>query len=156
MKHTLNLLVLAATDKVFFSFTAAITGLQTLLNTYVFADWQFGIYLTMLVLVDSATGTYNAWKNKTIESKAWKGVLEKFLLYGAALIMCHAMMNFTIKGEAAGRFDWLDDVVYLAMMVREAMSIIENIGEIRPNLLPKWLTSRFKKFDESGNVNDLI
>ena len=41
-------------------------------------------------------------------------------------------------------------------MVREAISIVENIGEIKPDLLPAWVLSRLKKFDESGQFKDLM
>ncbi|PWJ54243.1 hypothetical protein CLV98_103473, partial [Dyadobacter jejuensis] len=40
--------------------------------------------------------------------------------------------------------------------VRESISILENIAEIRPNLLPKWILVRMKKFDESGQLKDLV
>jgi hypothetical protein len=39
---------------------------------------------------------------------------------------------------------------YAALLVRESISIIENIGAIKPDLLPKWILKRLKSFDDKG------
>ena len=143
-------------DKHFLTVSAAFAGIKAVADTYLFADWQFFLFLLGMIMVDTILGTYKAWKNKTLESRAYARLFEKILLYGGALIMSHILMQFTIKGKASGFFDWTDDVLFCGIMVREAISILENIGEIRPDFLPKFILARLKKFDESGEFKDLM
>lgn len=143
-------------DKNFLAVSAAFAGIKTVFDTYIFSDWQFVFFLVIIVLVDTILGTYKAYKKKTLESRAYARLFEKILLYGGILIMSHVLISFPISGTATGLFDWVDDVLYCAMMVREAISILENVGEIKPNLLPAWILARLKKFDESGQFKDLM
>lgn len=153
---TLQSMFLNITDKSFLSVSAAFAGLKLTLDTYVFADWQFVLFLLVMIIVDTGLGTYNAWKMKVLESRAYARLFEKILLYGSVLVMSHILMKFPVHGVVTGLFDWIDDILYCAIMVREAISIVENVGEIKPDLLPKWVLSRLKKFDESGQFKDLM
>jgi hypothetical protein len=45
------------------------------------------------------------------------------------------------------------DVIICGMMVRETISIGENIEAIQPGTLPKWLVKRLKDFDDDGQIN---
>lgn len=143
-------------DKHFLAVSAAFGGIKTVFDTYIFSDWQFVLFLIVIILVDTVLGTYNAWKKKTLESRAYARLFEKILIYGGILITSHVLISFTISGTATGLFNWVDDLLFCMIMVREAISICENIGEIRPDLLNKKLLARLKKFDESGEYKDLI
>ena len=143
-------------DKHFLAVSAAFAGIKTVFDTYIFSDWQFVLFLIVIILVDTVLGTYNAWKKKTLESRAYARLFEKILIYGGILITSHVLISFTISGTATGLFNWVDDLIFCTIMVREAISICENIGEIRPDLLNKKLLARLKKFDESGEFKDLI
>jgi len=143
-------------DKHFFAVSAAFAGLKTVFDTYIFSDWQFVAFLIAIVLVDTILGTYKAWKGKTLESRAYARLFEKILLYGAVLVTSHILISFPLSGTPNGLFTWCDDVLYCAMIVREAISILENVGEIKPDFLPAWILSRLKKFDESGQFKDLM
>jgi hypothetical protein len=35
-------------------------------------------------------------------------------------------------------------------MVRESISILENIGSIRPELIPQWVLKKLKQYDRTG------
>ncbi|WP_215242169.1 bacteriophage holin [Dyadobacter helix] len=156
MKNTFQTVLASMTDKHFLTLSAAFAGFKTVLDTYFFSDWQFVLFLIIMIMVDTALGTCRAWKKKNLESRAWARLFEKLLLYGAVLIMSHVLIRFPISGSATGLFDWVDDVLYCAIMVREALSIFENVGEIKPDLLPAWILARLKKFDESGQFKDLM
>ncbi len=143
-------------DKHFLTVSAAFAGVKTVFDTYIFSDWQFVLFLIAIIIVDTILGTYKAWKSKTLESRAYSRLFEKILLYGGVLVMSHVLISFPISGKATGLFDWVDDVLYCGMMVREAISILENVGEIKPDLLPAWVLARLKKFDESGQFKDLM
>ena len=153
---TLNSMFANISDKHFLAVSAAFAGIKTVFDTYIFSDWQFVLFLITLVVVDTVLGTYKAYVKKTLESRAYARLFEKIMLYGAILITSHVLISFPISGTATGLFDWVDDVLYCAMMVREAISIFENVGEIKPNLLPAWVLARLKKFDESGQFKDLM
>lgn len=153
---TLQSMFANITDRNFITLTAAFGGLKAAFNNYVFSDWQFLIFLAVLVGVDTALGTYKAWKAKSLESRGWGRVIEKVLLYGSVLITTSALIRFPIAGTPTGLFDWADNVMYCAIMVREALSILENVAEIKPDLLPTWVLTRLKNFDESGNFKDLM
>ena len=153
---TFNSMLSNISDKSFLSVSAAFAGVKAVADTYIFADWQFVLFLLIMIVVDTVLGTYNAWKKKNLESRAWARLFEKLVLYGCVLIMSHVLIRFTIGGAATGLFDWIDDVLYCAIMVREAISIIENVGEIKPDFFPKWVLARLKKFDESGQFKDLM
>lgn len=153
---TLNSMFANISDKHFLTMSAAFAGFKTVLDTYIFSDWQFLIFLIGIVVVDTLLGTYNAWKKKTLESRAYARLFEKILLYGGVLVMSHILIRFPVSGKPTGLFDWVDDVLYCGMMVREAISILENVGEIRPSLLSKSILSRLKKFDETGAFKDLM
>lgn len=156
MKNTLNSMFANISDKNFLTFSAAFAGLKTVFDTYVFSDWQFVLFLLIMIVVDTALGTYKAWKKRSLESRAYARLFEKILLYGSVLVMSHVLIRFPVSGTATGLFDWVDDVLYCAIMVREAISIVENVGEIKPDLLPAWVLARLKKFDESGQFKDLM
>ncbi|MGN7887418.1 bacteriophage holin [Dyadobacter sp. 22481] len=156
MKHTLNALLATISDKSLLSFSAALAGLKAVFDTYFFDDWFFLIFLLVIIGVDTVSGTYKAWKKKTLESRAYARLFEKLLTYGSLLVMAHVLMNFPIKGKPSGLFDWLDNVLYCLMMVREAISILENFAEINPKGISTKILARLKNFDESGKFKDLV
>lgn len=153
---TLNSMFGNISDKHFVMVSAAFASVKAIFDTYIFSDWQFVTFLMVLIIVDTLLGTYNAYKKKKLESRAYARLFEKILLYAGLLILTHVLMRFPVAGAATGLFNWLDDTLYCAIMVREALSIFENIAEIKPNFLPIWLVSRFKKFDETGQFKDLM
>jgi hypothetical protein len=44
----------------------------------------------------------------------------------------------------------VEDLCYAALVVREAISIIENLGVIKPGLIPLWILKRLKQYDNEG------
>jgi len=156
MKTTAAKLFSVFSDPNYFMIASTLSYFKIALGDYVFNDWQYLGFLTVLVTIDTILGTYKAIKNKSLESKAYGRVLEKVLLYASVLVVAHVMTRFTIAGRESGLLNWFDDLMLTAIMVREAISIMENIAEIKPDLLPTWLMKRFKKFDETGKLKDLI
>lgn len=153
---TIKSIMESATDKHFLMLAASLGGIKAVFEQYVFSDWQFLAFLAVMIGADTLLGVYKAWKLKTIESKAFARLFEKVLLYMCVLTMTNVLGKFTISGVGTGLFDWLDNVLYCGIMVREAISIVENAAEINPTLLPSWLLRRLKKFDDSGKLKDLI
>lgn len=118
---------------------------------YVFADWEFLKFLTIAVVIDTLLGYYKHWKAKTLSSIGSNGLIEKFVLYSIVLVISHVMANFTVGGEpmpGAKYFTWL---AYSGMMIREVLSVFENLGEICPTLPIKGILKRLRSFNnETG------
>lgn len=127
-----------------------------ILEKYIFKDWEFLAFLIVLIMVDTALGIYKHWKMKTVSSKGFSQLFEKILIYTAALVVTHVMTNFMVSGEPNALFGWVDRLIYGAIMVREAISIFENIGAINSRLLPIWILKRLKQFDETGDPNAML
>lgn len=129
--------------------------LKQITEKYLFNDWQFLSALFVLVLLDTFLGIWKNLKTKSLSSRGFAGFFEKIGLYASFLILTHVLLTFTVSGKEVGVFAWIDNVFYSAIMVREAISILENIGAIKPDLVPGWILAYLKKFDASGKLSDL-
>lgn len=129
--------------------------LKAITEKYLFSDWQFLIALFVLILLDTILGIWKNLKTKSLSSRGFAGFFEKMGLYASFLIVTHVLITFTINGKPISVFGWIDSVFYSAIMVREAISILENIGAIKPDLIPAWILAYLKKFDASGKLSDL-
>jgi toxin secretion/phage lysis holin len=125
---------------------------------YIWSDWQFATLLFIVVICDTSTGLYAAWKSKTINSKAFERVFVKIALYCFALVSVHAVAQY-IK-LSGGNIPYLADVIgyfdsaiYAGILFRELLSINENLAKVDVVLLPKWLTKRLQAFDDDGEPN---
>lgn len=126
-----------------------------LFEKYLFGDWDFFKFFFPLVVIDTFCGVLKNWKYGTLSSKAWEKVLWKLLTYGIILILAHIITHFTVEGKVVIVFSYFDEAIYSALVVKESISILENVGAINPNLVPKWLLQRLKQFDTSGKFSDL-
>jgi phage-related holin len=121
---------------------------------YLFQDVEFAIFLACLVALDTFTGVWKAFKLKKISSKGFGSVITKVLVYGIFAIVLHALEAFSDKEMVKIAFDWIGTFGYAAMMVREAISVIENLGAIQADLIPSWILKKLKDFDDDGKFND--
>jgi len=94
-----------------------------------------------------------AWKRGTVSSQGFTGVMLKVFVYGAFVIVLHGLESFSEKAAVQMAFDWVGTLGYAAVLVREAISIIENLGAIKKGLIPEWILAKLKDFDEDGNIN---
>lgn len=125
-----------------------------LFERYVFKDWVFLIYLIVLVFIDSILGLAKAWRKNKVSSSGWKMIFTKLIMYFAVLILSHVIANFSVAGNSVVIFQWMQTFICCAIVVREAISILENVGEVYPNLLPKWILAKLRDFDETGKIKD--
>lgn len=129
--------------------------LKLVVEKYLFNDWQFLGALFVLIVLDTLLGIWKNLKTKSLSSRGFAGFFEKMALYASFLIVTHVLITFTVEGQSIVVFAWIDNVFYSAIMVREAISILENIGAIKPDLIPSWILAYLKKFDASGKLTDL-
>lgn len=119
---------------------------------YVYNDWNFLIFLGVLMLVDLITGILKSVKKSgwsSIQSKGIRDTGIKLIEYGAFLITIHVLVAFQVDGKPLGWLSYGDELGYSFLIVVEAKSIFENLQATNPNLnlkpLIDKLTSLWKK-----------
>ena len=120
-----------------------VSWLAEFLEHYVFGDCHWVIYLAVLFSVDAILGFTKHWLNGTTSSKGFGDAAIKLLLYTAVLILGHVFGH--VEAAAGGQsqnLTWFKTFSCVFLMVREGISIVENIEEIRPGFFPKWLVKR--------------
>lgn len=126
------------------------SAFATLFQTYIFSRWDYLIYLSIAILIDTILGVWKAFKYNQISSTKLGGLVVKVVLYGLFLILINSLSNFAQYNWSKLLFSYLQETFYVAIMIRETISIVENIGAIKPDLLPSWILKKLKSFDESG------
>lgn len=121
-----------------------------LIEKYVYSDWDFFKFFFPLIIMDTVLGVAKNWKYGTLSSKAWGKIFWKLFSYGFILILAHIMTHFTIDNQVVIMFSWFDEAIYSALMIKEGISILENLGAINENLVPTWLLNKLKYFDANG------
>lgn len=135
--------------------SAAWAFIANAFDKYVFSDWEFLPFIVIIVVLDTITGMWKSFKRSDFSSYSFGGFMTKVILYAIYLFVIHNLSNFSPKESVQALFEWVEQLGYAAIIVREAISVIENIGAISPNLLPKWILKRLRHFDENGNfIND--
>ncbi len=127
-----------------------LTPINGVVEKYFFNDWEFLIYLFLMIVIDTILGFLKHYKRGTVSSKAWGKIITKLISYGSLLIVGHILAGFTVQGDCITSFNWIRTFVYTSLMVKEGISIIENIGAINESFVPKWLLKKLKEFDEQG------
>lgn len=123
-------------------------------SRYIFDDWQFLIFLVLLISLDTLTGVIKAWKLKVVSSDGFVGVMLKTFVYAVFVIVLHIMESFSDKEAVQTAFNWVGTLGYSAVIVRESISIIENLGVIYPTAIPTWILARLKRFDSTGKLEN--
>lgn len=124
--------------KIFTGFTLAIITLSMTFKeffvTYIFADFDFLYSLGIFVAIDSLTGFFQAVKNRRVKSSSYASIFTKIIVYAIILTICHGLQRV-----AADQFAPIKGSIYIALMVRESISILENIGKINRKYVPAFI-----------------
>ncbi len=116
-------------------------------NKYIFDDWEFLKFLFVICSVDTCLGVLKAIKQKQVSSKGFGMVFNKLITYSAALICTHVLVHFTVEHKSYIVFSWMDSVIYSAIIVREALSIFENISYLQPGVFSASILKYLHQFD---------
>lgn len=139
------------TEQSFFAYcTAKLDEFIKYIETYVFADWQFLNFLTVLLIINSILGIYTHYKTQSIRLNLFTFWFQKILIYTCFLVLVHILSNFTVAGEKNQFFGWINSVGYSALILRESIFILENMGAIRSGLIPGWILKKLKKYHREG------
>ncbi len=117
---------------------------------YIFNDWQFLNFLIVLVIVDTVLGFYKAYKTRTLGIRMVHLLFQKIIIYICFLVVAHIVSHFTIAGEKNNFFTWFNSFAYSAIIIRESISVLENMGAIRAGLIPSWILKKLKQYDKDG------
>ena len=122
---------------------------------YVYQDWEFAKWIALAVVLDTVLGLVKAWMKKDISSEEfWQKFSKKIFAYICLLILSNIMQNYTVNGSNVGATEWVGSYLCTFMLVREAISILENVNAITP-IVPKWVLDRMRDFTEKeGNSEE--
>ena len=132
------------------SISLALSPIIGFIEKYYYDDWEFLKFLIILIVGDTILGFLKHMKTKTLSSKAWGQIIYKLISYMSLLIVAHIFVSFSINGSPVNIFDWFEKLVLTSLIVKEGISIIENIGALNQNIVPKWILTKLKEFDKNG------
>ena len=117
---------------------------------YVYQDWEFAKWIGMAVAVDTLLGILKHLVHKDASSESFFAKFsKKIAVYILLLILANILTNFTVNGSTMGATDWMGTYLCVYMLVREAISVMENANAVIP-IFPKSFIKRFKDFNENG------
>lgn len=125
-----------------------------LVEKYMFADWEYVKFLMIFVIIDTLTSWWYNIKNKSFSSIGYSLIFKKIIIYSILLILAHGLATHTIDGEILGPLKWCRTFICTALLIREAISIIENLNKIMPGIIPEKITSYFKDFENSDKLKE--
>lgn len=121
---------------------------------YVYQDWEFAKWIAMAIALDTALGIVKAGVKKDISSESfWQKFSKKIFVYICLLILSNVMQNYTVNGSNVGATEWIGSYLCTFMLVREAISILENVNAITP-IVPKWVLDRMREFTDKPKEDE--
>ncbi len=133
-----------------FLLSAVLMPIIALVQTYVFADWEFMKFLLVLVAIDTALSFYQHYQSHSINSKRFALIIPKLIGYFILLILSHVIVHFTVEGEQNSLFGWFETFCYSAIIVRESLSILEHFSLLFPSIVPKTILKRLRTLEKGG------
>lgn len=110
-------------------------------------SWNLFTGVVVLLMIDTVLGMWKHWKLKTLSSNGFSKLFGKVIIYWAFFKMADVVARVQMLG-------WTGDFMVSALLIREAISITENMAILRPELIPSWILKRLKDFDEDGKVDN--
>lgn len=98
----------------------------------------------IFVTLDTITGLLAAWKCKEVNSRKLGRFATKLLVYSVLLIITHGLTSFRIHSVVNWFYKAFDAIVYTFLMGREAISILENLHRLDPELIPEAISKRLQ------------
>ncbi len=120
------------------------------LLSYVYQDWEFAKWIAIAIGIDTFASIVKHYMHKDVSSEEfWHKFSKKIFVYLVLLILSNALSHYSVQGHSVGATEWISEYLCVYMMIRETISILENINAIMP-IIPKWLIARLKDFNENG------
>ena len=120
------------------------------IGQYFYQDWEFAKWIAVAVTIDTLLGIVKHLIHKDASSEDfWKKFSKKIFVYILLLILANVLTNYTVGGNVVGTTQWMGTYLCTYMIVREAISVMENANAIYP-VIPKSIIKRFKDFNDKG------
>lgn len=120
------------------------------LMKYIYQDWEFAKWIGVAIAIDTLASIVKHFIYKDVSSdEFWKKFSRKIFVYLILMILSNLLAHYTVKGNVVGPTEWISDYLCVFMILREAISILENLNAIIP-VVPVWLLKRLKDFNENG------
>lgn len=118
---------------------------------YIFNDWSLLVSLGMLVVLDTFFGIWKALKKRDVEKegftkKGFSKIIPKLAIYAGWLILMGVLEKASVLGKQNIVMDWIHTGAVSILLMREAISVGENLLAIRPDGKLKKLVDRMNKF----------
>lgn len=133
-------------------FALPISPIVNWFEKYVFHDWEFIKYLVVLIIFDTLISWVYHIREKDFSSKGFGMILVKLFSYAGLLSLGHILSSYTINSSQVTTFTWINSLICTSLLIREAISIVENVSKLNPNLVPTWLRKFLQDFDENGVI----
>lgn len=112
---------------------------------------QLTFGLIELVIIDTILGIWKHIKRRTVSSTGFGNFATKVIIYW--LFIRAAEQLAKIKVAEVASLSWTGDLLISGLLIREGISILENMEAIRPGIVPGWITKRLQDIDDDGELN---
>jgi len=99
-----------------------------------------------LVLLDTITGFWKHLKLRRLSSEGWGKFIVKVIIYWM-------FIKLVDKIIVVDMLKFVGDLMLSGLIIREAISVIENMGVIYPGIIPPFILKKLKDFDDDGEFN---
>lgn len=137
-------------------FGMSMAGLLSFIQTYVFADIKYLIWLFIVVVLDSVAKIWNLWfvkKEKPSFKLLIDGFLNKSLKYAIYLIACYALVNFEVDGTKLAFLQSFNVFLYGILIIKEVNSITKSLGIVLPKQITDIINSKFELENDESKIS---
>jgi phage-related holin len=99
-----------------------------------------------LVLIDTSLGFWKSIKMGRVSSSGFGKLFTKLIIYWLFIKMVDKVIVVDF-------LTWAGDLFLSGLIIREAISIIENMDLIYPGIIPPWISRKLHDFDDDGEIN---
>ena len=110
-------------------------------------SWDLVTAVVSLLMVDTFLGVWKHHKLGTLNSKGFGSFMAKVVIYWLFIKTADHIARVKL-------LEWSGDILISGLLVREGISIFENMGVIYPGIVPPWILKKLRDFDDDGKVND--
>jgi phage-related holin len=139
-----------------FPYFAAIqlnTVFGNMFEKYIFGDWEFLRYLTVIVATDTILAVIYHIRSRTLSSRGFSMIFTKVISYSAMLIVANAARNIHTEVSIDNGGEWVASLICWSLFMREGLSIMEKLSLLNINVVPKKIMKYFREFNSVDDEN---
>lgn len=128
-----------------------LASILSVIEKYLFADWEFLKFLVVFMAIDTFSSGWYHIQKKDVSSKGFSRLFTKIIIYSILLVIAHGFASYTVGGVPAEPLKWFRSFICTALLIREGLSIVENLNKVMPGIIPPIIAKYLRDFDEKGN-----